>query len=180
MGQECKVVWCQRSAAARGWCNSHYLRWLNHGDPEKGGAYRGANKQTNQCAVEKCSGTSVAKGYCENHYRRNLKHGTPLGGKPTPSGRGYVNKDGYRLVPDPNRPGTNILEHRLVMSNHLGRSLLRTETVHHKNGNRSDNRLENLELFSSSHPIGQRVQDKVQWAEEILALYAPHVLKEAV
>jgi hypothetical protein len=63
------------------------------------------------------------------------------------------------------------------MSRHLGRELYPGETVHHKNGVRDDNRLENLELWSSSHPHGQRVEDKVAWAKEILALYAPECLR---
>lgn len=65
----------------------------------------------------------------------------------------------------------HILEHRLVMQEHLARPLLRHETVHHVNGVRTDNRLENLELWSSSHPSGQRVADKIAWAREILATY---------
>jgi len=65
----------------------------------------------------------------------------------------------------------HIMQHRKVMQEMIGRPLVATENVHHVNGVRSDNRPENLELWSSSQPSGQRVQEKVQWAREMLALY---------
>jgi HNH endonuclease len=62
------------------------------------------------------------------------------------------------------------------MEQMIGRKLVNKENAHHKNGIRSDNRPENLELWSKSQPSGQRVEDKVQWAIEMLAFYAPEVL----
>ncbi len=85
-------------------------------------------------------------------------------------GDGTITKHGYRRVVRSDGVGQD-MEHRVVMESHLGRRLERKETVHHKNGVRHDNRLENLELWASKHPPGQRVSDLVAWAEEILATY---------
>lgn len=57
------------------------------------------------------------------------------------------------------------------MSEFLGRPLLGFENVHHLNGDRMDNRLENLELWVTAQPSGQRPTDLLEWAHRIIDLY---------
>jgi len=87
---------------------------------------------------------------------------------------------GYLKVYSPRHPNAQkrgyVLQHVLVMSAILGRSLLPEETVHHKNGDRTDNRPDNLELWSHAQPKGQRVEDKVAWAIDLLNTYKPESL----
>lgn len=66
-----------------------------------------------------------------------------------------------------------IAEHRKIMEETLGRTLLAGENVHHRNGIRDDNRPGNLELWTTRQPKGQRVHDKLAWAVELLERYWP-------
>lgn len=92
-----------------------------------------------------------------------------------PNGTGHKEKQGYRFINKMRHPNASksgrIYEHIFIMSEYLGRPLIKGETVHHKNGIRDDNRIENLELWSSSHPGGQRVKDKIDWCLEFLSKY---------
>ncbi len=92
-------------------------------------------------------------------------------------GTGRYFKNGYVMVFAKDHPRTNgrkikyLFEHILVMEKYLGRYLLPDENVHHINGVKNDNRIENLELWVKPQPAGIRVTDAVLWAEEIIDRY---------
>lgn len=113
---------------------------------------------------------------CANSVN-NVKNGIKKRGNKNCNWKGgrKNNGQGYILKYAPNHPKCDshrcVLEHRLVMENFIGRLLYKDETVHHKNGIRDDNRIENLELRSGFHPQGQSPKDLLIWAKEILKRY---------
>lgn len=125
------------------------------------------------CTVEGCQNLIRCKGLCTLHYYRMQKYGHVHRGENwrAPNRAGTINQSGYRVV-------ARKLEHRMVMEEKLGRPLESYETVHHLNGDRTDNRPENLELWNSRQPKGQRVEDKIKYAVEILKLYRPELLSD--
>lgn len=67
-------------------------------------------------------------------------------------------------------------EHRLVWESRHG-ALLPGQNIHHRNGDRADNRIENLEVWDTSQPAGQRAADKLAYAMEMIRRYgAPALL----
>lgn len=133
------------------------------------------------CSIEWCDRKHYGLGFCKVHHRQVHIEGRsprPIRGKAGnhPIGTRRVASYGYIRIKthdDPSAPNAGWpLEHRLVMEQILGRTLLPGENVHHINGVRDDNRPENLELWVTSQPAGQRPADLVEWAQEIMRRYA--------
>ena len=162
----CTIEGCGRRNCSHGLCSKHTQEAKRRrlGIPQRNWRER---KRDIPCKVVGCTDISHAKGLCSLHYQTLRRNGDPSVYRVARKGSGGF-RHGYRVI---YIDGQQVKEHRLVMERILGRSLLKHESIHHKNGIKHDNRPENLELWSRFQPSGQRVEDKLAWAREIIALY---------
>ena len=175
-GAKCAHPPCDSQAVDIGYCRFHGKRARNGVDLFK--------KQVHHYDAEgckwvypngvRCAARCASYGLCSMHdwrKEKGLDMDAPKRHAKRPPGTTRTNTDGYQQTKSSNLKW--VPTHRLVYEKHIGRALEPGEEIHHINGEKADNRLENLELFSSSHPAGQRVIDKIKWAEDILKLYKP-------
>lgn len=136
-------------------------RWVQDGIPDP--PMVGFSKEI--CNLSGCNGKYFCKRMCAMHYARVKTYGRTGPAETYGVKRdndGWVLRNGYKTKPLTGQKKL-IYQHREVMENFLGRKLESFENVHHINGNRGDNRIENLELWVVTQPAGQRVEDLIDW-----------------
>lgn len=171
MRNKCSIKGCDKFAHGGGLCTTHYMRKVRHGNIDENTPIKKFERQNDKCSVYGCDNKAYSLQLCPMHnYRlRNMGHTGLAGRINAKSGEGHLSKDGYRII---TVDGIKIKEHRYVMELKIGRKLYENENVHHVNGIRHDNRPDNLELWVTRQTKGQRIEDLLDWAYEILEKYS--------
>jgi hypothetical protein len=189
-------VTCSGKVYAKGLCNRCYQRIYKRNNKPKYYECPKCGSTTNYQIKSKgfCNSCNSKEFYVKNREKviartckfglekTRKKKGIPLDSPYLQArpGAGHICKNsGYKYITVRGHPNAGIrkgregrmCEHTFIMSQHLGRALRKEESVHHKNGIRDDNSIDNLELWHKGQPAGQRVEDKIKWCKDFLKLY---------
>jgi len=152
----CQITGCGKAAKARGLCNTHYeRRRLGFDNWDSLDDLRVINKRLTICSVSECD-TRVAdteSGLCGKHRYRQRRHGSTSDDAVRQRSGRRIGDNGYVYLFQPDHPLAMahgyVAEHRAVA---FAAGLLDEPAmhVHHVNGDKTDNRLENLDVLSPS------------------------------
>lgn len=174
----CKYCSAQLTHHAAKVCNSCYKMHIT----VYGKKYREQNRK--KCQERSKRSQEKKSEYYRLKRRENYrrKRGIPLDHPfvKRKAGEGNIDTQGYKTITKKGHPNQmdakgRIREHVYIMAEHLGRPLRKGESVHHKNSDRLDNKIENLELWAKGQPAGARVEDKIKWSIDFLESYGYNI-----
>jgi hypothetical protein len=198
-GARCTIAGCGSRPLGYGLCSAHYQQALAAGaissQITKTASYVDGSIP---CKVAACDKRPINKGMCSKHAEQREAGIIDCEGnklrefRKKPRSEKWSGRDGYILIPGQEghhsaRVDGSVLEHRLVMERHLGRYLQEHEIVHHIDGNRQNNVIENLELFdgragrgAGHHPGHADTIEDVRASMERLRVNDPDAFRRLV
>jgi hypothetical protein len=170
----CSEADCENPQMALGLCGFHYKRFKTGIPFDQYRKQRYGPDAT--CLADLCEEKPKSHGYCKFHAER-VRHGVEVN-KPKKKAKTISDIPLLTEIESFNWHNNShnylsthigkkeILQHRVLWEAHNGRKLEKFENIHHINGIRDDNRIENLELWTKPQPCGQRPEDLVAWVIE--------------
>lgn len=174
----CRALNCDNAILAGGYCGKHYQRYKKYGNANEPSHWQGRPKSGKDYTCGICNKvfyrriSEIQKGsthYCSRHCAFIGQKGKPKKIKPIEQSNWRINRKGYL---ETTRQRKRILQHRLIVENHIKRPLIKGEIIHHLNGIKTDNRLENLALCSdhTHHLFIKKLKDRILELELLLNL----------